>query len=82
MASGLPVIRGAGIADESRIVEGSVQRAYLRPVATMRQWLATHGRVDGIEDPQAIDIRHPVNGDGIAEIQHLAIRIGERRRPG
>jgi hypothetical protein len=51
------------------------------PTLPCGKWLATHGRVDGIEDTQAIDIRHPVNGDGITEIQHLGIRIGERRRP-
>jgi hypothetical protein len=28
------------------------------------KWLASHGRVDGIEDAQAIDIRHTANGDG------------------
>jgi hypothetical protein len=32
------------------------------------KWSATHARVDGIEDVQAIDIRNPTNGDRIAEI--------------
>jgi hypothetical protein len=56
----------------------SGQRASLRPTLLCRKWLATHGRVDGIEEPQAIDICRRANCDRIAEIQHLAIGIGER----
>jgi len=52
--------------------EDSVQGASLRGRLPCGQWLATHGRVDGIEDARAIDLRHPANGDRIAEIQHLA----------
>src|ERR1039457_5441759 len=42
------------------------------------KWLATCARVDGIEDPKTIDISHPVHGDRIAEIQNLALPVGER----
>src|SRR5271163_2381127 len=51
-----------------------------RPLGDGRcsKWLATHGCVNGIEDAQAIDIRHSTDGDRIAEIQDLAIRVGER----
>lgn len=56
-----------------------MQGILLRRPLLFGKWLAAHHRVDGIKDPQAIDIRHTVNGDRIADIQNLAIRIGERR---
>lgn len=43
------------------------------------KWLATHHRVDGIKDLQAIDIRYSTNGDRITDIKHLVIGVGERR---
>jgi hypothetical protein len=39
--------------------------------------LAAHRSVDGIEGAQAMKIRDAVNGDRIADRQHLAIRVGE-----
>jgi hypothetical protein len=47
----------------------------------VRQRLATHRRVDGIEDTQPVDIRNACNGDRIAQILNLALRVG-KRRPG
>ncbi len=46
------------------------------------KWLAAHGRVDGIEDGQALDIRHATNGDRIGEMLDFALRVGERRPRG
>ena len=43
------------------------------------RWRASHRRVDGVEDLQRIDIRNAANGDRIAEILNLALRIRERR---
>src|ERR1700733_8173595 len=42
------------------------------------KWLATHTRVDVIKNLQAGDIRHPVDGDRIADCQGPALRVGER----
>jgi len=44
--------------------------------------LATHRRVDGIEDGQSVDIRNASNGDRIAQILNLALRVGKRRPRG
>jgi hypothetical protein len=44
--------------------------------------LATHRRVDGLEDAQSMDIRNAANGERIAQILNLALRIGERRPRG
>jgi hypothetical protein len=41
--------------------------------------LATHRRVDGIDDTQPVDIRNASNGDRIAQILNLALRVGKRR---
>jgi hypothetical protein len=38
-----------------------------------------HRRVDGIEDTQPVDIRNASNGDRIAQILNLALRVGKRR---
>jgi hypothetical protein len=46
--------------------------AQLNATLPRGKWLATHARVDGIEDPQTIDIRHPVHGDRIATV-HLRL---------
>src|SRR5580658_1625852 len=44
--------------------------------------LATHRRVDSIEGTQFMDIRNAANGDRIAQILNLALRIDERRPQG
>jgi len=44
--------------------------------------LATHVRVDGIEDAQSVDIRNASNGDRIAQILNLALCVGKRRPRG
>jgi hypothetical protein len=49
--------------------QDSGQRASVRPTLLCGKWLATHGRVDGIEEPKAIDICRRANCDRIAEIQ-------------
>src|SRR5260370_20179229 len=61
------------------LFEDSVQGASSRPTLPAPKRLATHGRVDSIEDAQAIDVRHSTNGSWIADVQDLAIRRGERR---
>ena len=43
------------------------------------KWLATHARIDTVEDLQAIDIRYPVNGGRIADRQDIAVRVDEGR---
>jgi hypothetical protein len=44
--------------------------------------LASYRRVDGIEDRQTGDIRHPTHGDRIPQILNFALRVGERRPLG
>ena len=53
-----------------------------RPPLPRCKRLATDGCVYGIEAGEAVDICDAANGDGIADIQNLAIRIGERRPGG
>ncbi len=43
---------------------------------------AAHHGVDGVEDGQAIDIRHATNGDRIGEILDRAVSVDERRPHG
>ena len=64
---------------KSGFIEDSVQGASLRSTLPRGKWLATHGRVNSIEDTQTLDIRHPVHGDRIADVKDPAIRVGERR---
>jgi len=52
------------------------------PRSPCNKWRATHVRVDSIEDLEAIEIRYRTNGDGIAEIQNLAVRVRERGPQG
>jgi hypothetical protein len=43
------------------------------------KWLASHRRVDGIEDGQPIDICYATYGDRITQILNPGLRVGERR---
>ena len=46
------------------------------------KWLASHRRVDGIEDGQPTDICYATYGDRITQILDLGLRVGERRPLG
>src|SRR5271169_3393324 len=43
---------------------------------------ASHGRVDSIENAEALKIRHSTDRDRIGEILDLSLRVGERRPRG
>jgi hypothetical protein len=44
--------------------------------------LATHRRIDGIEDTQTMNIGNAAHGDRIAQISNLTLRVGKRRPRG